>query len=96
MAISRIHVFVSGQVQGVFFRGSLARQARRLGLAGFVRNLSDGRVEYVAIGDETAVGALKDWSRVGPVTASVTGIQVSEYAGDRVFSDFEIEYMDQF
>ena len=68
--------FVSGRVQGVFYRGSAERQAKQLGLKGWVRNLSDGRVEMLAIGDEDDLDAIEKWLEIGPEYAKVTNIEV--------------------
>lgn len=68
---------ISGRVQGVFFRGSTAQQAARLELAGFARNLDDGRVEVVALGERSAVESLEIWLATGPPIARVDDIQVS-------------------
>ena len=67
---------ISGRVQGVFFRGSTAQQATRLGLNGFARNLDDGRVEVVAIGDAAAVDLLEKWLAKGPPVARVDNVVV--------------------
>jgi acylphosphatase len=66
---------VSGQVQGVFFRQSAAAQARQLGLAGWVRNLADGRVEGVVRGESETLTRFKAWLRDGPPAARVEGLQ---------------------
>ena len=92
MATASIHALVTGRVQGVFYRASLAKQAIRLQLTGFVRNLPDGRVEYVAIGDEQAVDKLKRWSLVGPVTADVMALEVVDYLDGEIFPDFSVRY----
>jgi acylphosphatase len=68
---------VAGQVQGVFYRQSTAREAARLGLSGTVRNLSDGSVEVVAEGARVAVEALVEWCRRGPPAARVDELQVA-------------------
>jgi len=73
----RVHLFVSGRVQGVFFRVDTQREARSLGLVGWVKNLPDGRVEIVAQGDAEAVRALVEWSHLGPVRAEVTSVDIS-------------------
>ncbi len=80
----RVHVLVSGRVQGVGFRYFTARWARRLGLAGFVRNLPDGRVEVVAHGERGALEQLVGALRSGPPGASVRGVRVewSDAPGD--------------
>jgi acylphosphatase len=78
--VKRIHVFVAGQVQGVFFRVECARRARSLGLGGFVRNTPDGRVEAVFEGQADAVDRMVAWCREGPEMASVESVDQSEEA----------------
>jgi acylphosphatase len=73
----RTHVFVSGDVQGVFFRYETRQRARSHGLAGWVRNLPDGRVEAVFEGPEETVEAMVDWCRRGPRGARVTEVEVT-------------------
>jgi acylphosphatase len=72
----RARILVSGGVQGVFFRQSTVDEARRLGLAGFVRNLADGRVEAEAEGERAAVEALIRWCHRGPPAARVDAVEV--------------------
>ena len=72
----RRHLWVSGRVQGVWYRGSCAEQARALGISGWARNLPDGRVEIVAEGDPEAVDKLVEWCRHGPPGARVTAVEV--------------------
>ena len=71
-------MLVSGRVQGVGFRWAIEREAERLGVDGWVRNLSDGRVEARFEGDDEAVEAAADVCRRGPDTAAVESVQVSE------------------
>lgn len=73
--------FVSGTVQGVWYRGSTRDKARELNVTGYARNLDDGRVEVLACGEEAAVRALRDWLWEGPALARVTHVQseVLEY-----------------
>ncbi len=75
MASARVHLLVSGLVQGVFFRQSTVDEARRLGLAGWVRNLPDGRVEVEAEGERTAVEALVRFCGEGPPGARVDHVE---------------------
>lgn len=73
--MAALHCFVSGRVQGVFFRSSTQKQATQLGLSGWVRNLPDGRVEILAQGDSEAIEQLRSWLEVGPRHASVTDVE---------------------
>jgi acylphosphatase len=73
----RAEVRVTGTVQGVFFRQSAAQEASRLGIAGSVRNATDGSVELVAEGPRAAVEALVTWCRRGPPAASVDAVEVT-------------------
>jgi len=85
--MKRVRVVASGRVQGVFYRATCARLARRLGLGGFVRNLPDGRVEAVFEGPERRVDEMIDWSRSGPDLALVERLEVlaEEPVGDTEF-----------
>lgn len=72
----RVHVFVSGRVQGVWYRESTRHEAEALSLAGFARNLPDGRVEIVAEGPREALERLVSWCRQGPPAARVDHLEV--------------------
>jgi acylphosphatase len=87
VAEARAHVFVSGLVQGVFFRVETSRLARSRGLAGWVRNLPDGRVEAVLEGPGQAVASMLEWMRNGPRGAAVSSVEVSweDPEGERGF-----------
>jgi len=89
MTKARVHVFVSGIVQGAFFRQKTKQRAESLGVNGWVRNLLDGRVEAIFEGEEQAVKALVDYCQYGPSYARVTNVDVAwePYRGE--FSDFE-------
>lgn len=67
---------VSGRVQGVFFRAGTAREAARLGLNGWARNLDDGRVEVLAAGSEQALDALARWLEAGTPQSRVEQVEV--------------------
>ena len=73
----RVRIFVSGRVQGVFFRSEVRRRARDAGVAGWVRNLPDGRLEAVLEGPPGDVEALVAWCRVGPPAAEVRAVDVT-------------------
>lgn len=66
---------VRGRVQGVFFRASTREQAQALGLAGYARNLPDGRVEVLAVGARDALDRLEEWLWEGPRMARVEGLE---------------------
>ena len=66
--------FVSGRVQGVFYRATCVRKAGSLGLRGFARNLADGRVEVLACGDDTAVEQFTAWLWEGSPASKVTDV----------------------
>jgi acylphosphatase len=74
----RRRVLVSGRVQGVFYRNSAQREAEAAGVAGWVRNLDDGRVEAVFEGDPVAVERLVAWAHEGPRKAHVASVWVVE------------------
>lgn len=76
------HLRITGRVQGVGYRWSMAQEAQRLRLAGWVRNRADGSVEALAHGPAAAVQALVDWAQQGPALACVAGVAVSEAAWD--------------
>lgn len=78
---------IHGLVQGVGFRASLAREARRLGLAGWVRNRRDGSVEAMVAGPQEAVDRIVAWARRGPRSAKVAAVEV--FAGDGSFDGFD-------
>ena len=73
----RAHVYVSGTVQGVFFRATTRDEARERGVDGWVKNLDDGRVEAVFEGPETAVQELIDWCHEGSPAATVTDVDAT-------------------
>ncbi len=73
---TRAHVFVSGKVQGVFYRATTRDTARERDVDGWVRNLSDGRVEAVFEGSEDAVESMVEWCHTGSPAASVDGVEV--------------------
>ena len=88
----RVRIFVSGRVQGVFFRAETHRQALQLGLTGWVRNLEDRRVEAVFEGEKEAVSAILEWCGKGPSLSRVTGVEIVEETPSGNFEGFEIKY----
>ena len=84
---TRVHVFVSGEVQGVNFRQEIADKANEQGVAGWVRNLPDGRVEAVLEGPRDEVYRVVGLCRAGPKGARVMNVQVDREPpkGDKAF-----------
>jgi acylphosphatase len=82
------HLKIMGRVQDVGFRYSMAEEAKRLGVTGWVRNRRDGTVEATVDGAADAVTAIIAWARHGPRAAQVTEVQVSEVPGS--FERFEM------
>ncbi|MFN7698428.1 MAG: acylphosphatase [Deltaproteobacteria bacterium] len=91
MALKRIHLVIRGRVQGVFYRASATREAKRLGLTGWVKNRPDNAVELVAEGEEDQVKDFLAWAQHGPSTARVDKIDTRwrSYTGE--FASFTIE-----
>lgn len=86
------HILVSGIVQGVGFRYFALRHAHTLGLAGYARNMRDGRVEIVAEGDEETVASFINRMKEGPSSALVREVKVSDYTGPSGFRGFELRF----
>jgi len=85
----RAHVFVSGRVQGVYYRANTREAARERGVDGWVRNLDDGRVEAVFEGAEDAVASMIEWCHGGSPAAAVDDVD-AEYGPPEGESGFEI------
>ena len=86
----RLHVYISGFVQGVFFRAYTRSVALRLGVKGWVRNLRDGRVEAVFEGDREKVERLVQWCRRGPEGAMVKNVEIFEEPCQSDLTSFEV------
>jgi len=88
----RVHVLISGRVQGVGYRAFVYRTASQKGVAGGVRNLPDGRVEVRAEGDKRLIGELVDALKIGPPGARVDDVRVERETPIGLQSDFQIWY----
>ena len=86
----RARVYVSGQVQGVFFRDSARERAEQLGLAGWVKNLPDGRVEALFEGRPEKVCEMLAWCEQGPSHATVEEVEVELEASRGDIQGFEV------
>jgi len=88
--LARLHLIVTGRVQGVFFRRAAADQARALGLSGFARNCPDGSVEIVAEGKRHSLEALLEWAGHGPPHARVDEVRPGwlDFRGE--FTEFRV------
>lgn len=89
--MKRSHVFISGRVQGVFFRAATKQAANRFHLTGWVRNTYDGRVEAVFEGDDDNIEKILGWCHIGPPASRVEDVSIQDneaYTGE--FRDFSI------
>lgn len=88
----RIHIFVKGLVQGVFFRANTQKMAVELDLKGWVKNIPCGGVEAVFEGEEEKINKMLEWARKGPPAAKVDGLEIEweRYKGN--FKNFEVKY----
>ena len=87
----KIHVMISGDVQGVFFRISTQDKARELKLTGWVKNIFTNAVEIVAEGDREKLSLFTGWLQLGPPNATIHKISIEwEESLDKEFSSFEI------
>ena len=92
MVQRRVHIFVNGRVQGVFFRQATKVIAIKNNVTGWVRNLDDGRVEILIEGDDKCVDSVIAWCDCGPANSRVDDIQINNenYLGS--FENFEVRY----
>lgn len=88
--IQQVHLLIKGKVQGVWYRKSTKIKADELGVRGIVRNLPDGSVEVIAVGEQMKIDWLIDWARQGPKFAVVDSVTVSKLKTPQQFLDFQI------
>ncbi|MDR3630643.1 MAG: acylphosphatase [Desulfocapsaceae bacterium] len=92
MTRKTIQAIVAGKVQGVYFRDYTRREAQRLGLCGWVRNLEDGTVEALITGEDALVDQMATWLHRGSPMALVDGVTITEGKEGEEYSDFTIRY----
>lgn len=91
--MKRVHVYISGLVQGVFFRAATKKAAAGLNITGWVRNMEDGRVEAVLEGKDDDVEKMIAWCKVGPRSAQVKKIDVIQEHYSGSFHEFSIKFI---
>ena len=92
MTKKRVHLLISGRVQGVWFRASTRNKAQQLGLKGWVKNTSDGKVEAIFEGEEKNIEEIIKWCHKGPSLAHVTHIDIKQEQYKNEYKDFQIIY----
>jgi acylphosphatase len=85
---TRVHVVISGRVQGVWYRASTKQKAEELGVTGWVKNTDEGNVEAVFEGDKAVVDEMIAWCWKGPSLAKVTNVTISPCHSDEKSSSF--------
>ncbi len=88
----RAHLFVSGRVQGVFFRENAKKKAEKMSVSGWIKNLKDGRIEAILEGDKANVVELIKWAEHGPFWAKVESVETNWENYRAEFNNFEIKY----
>jgi acylphosphatase len=91
--MKRVHVYIRGRVQGVFFRAAARLAAVDLNLTGWVRNMDDGRVEAVFEGEDADVHKMIAWCEIGPPAARVVEVTVTEEHYTGGFPGFSIKHL---
>ena len=92
MKQQRVHILISGKVQGVFFRQALKVVAKKNNVTGWVRNLTDKRVEATLEGDSKYVNLVIEWAKIGPANSHVDDIEINNEEFKNEFSTFEVLY----
>ena len=92
MIQKRIHIFVTGRVQGDFFRQSTRVSAIKNNVNGWIRNLDDGRVEIVAEGEKQNIDNLVNWCKTGPANSRVDEFELLDENYTDEFENFEVRY----
>jgi acylphosphatase len=89
----KVHIVIRGVVQGVFFRHYTKQKAEELGLTGWVKNLPDGRVEAIFMGNKEQVEKAIEWAKKGPPRARVEGVEINWQDNIEDFNNFQIKYI---
>lgn len=92
MNSKRVHLLISGRVQGVYFRQGMMETAEKNNVLGWVRNLPDNRLESILEGNDSNVDAVIEWAHFGPAGAVVDELKVTEENFTGEFQEFEIRY----
>ena len=92
MSHQRVRLFVTGRVQGVFFRQSLKAKSIQNDVFGWVKNLQDGRVECLLEGNAKNISVLVKWANSGPANAIVENVEVHNEKFDNEFTKFDVLY----
>ena len=92
MEDKRVHLLITGKVQGVFYRASARDKADSLGIGGYVSNLPDGSVEAVAEGASESIDEFITWCRNGPPNAEVKDVKITFLPFIGEFTNFHIKY----
>ena len=92
MSNKRVRLFVTGRVQGVFFRQSLKAKAIQNNIFGWVKNLQYGRVECILEGNEENIRILVNWTHTGPANSIVENVEVHNEKFDNEFIKFDVLY----
>jgi acylphosphatase len=89
---ARVHLIISGRVQGVFYRANTRHFASELRVKGWVRNLQDGKVEVVAEGGKNALDRLIEFCRKGPEGSIVENIDIKWEKPSDEFTSFDVRF----
>ena len=92
MSNQRVQLFVTGRVQGVFFRQSLKAKSIQNNIFGWVKNLEDGRVECILEGSKENISVLVKWAHSGPANAIVENVEIYDEKFDNEFTKFDVLY----
>jgi len=92
MSVTRVHILISGKVQGVFFRQAMKVTSIKNSVYGSVQNLNDGRVEAILEGDADNVNTVIEWCYNGPANSRVESVEVKNEEPTGLFSSFDVLY----